>query len=281
MVLFLALACAAPEDSADRPDRPRRPRDTDTTDTGDTSGSDDTAPPDTDEPDTDEPDTGEPDTGPDDTDVPAGTGGSGGPVGEGTTAIGSSAYTWFVPECAAEAHPVAVVYTQHGSGGDGAGMVAQWRADARAGCFIVVGLDSESGVSWNFSGDVDNLARTLDAVDLAYDIGWRYLHGYSAGAHFTYVIGLANSDVFDGLGVFAGSMQYAEAWGYWPDAGARPIPVAIAHGTADTTVPYSEAEHAYAELAAAGWPVDLHAVDGGSHAYDAAAQAVAWRFWRE
>jgi predicted esterase len=158
-------------------------------------------------------------------------------------------------------------------------MVDVWRSVADDSCFLVVGLDSESSRSWNFSGDVDNFAALYDAVDAGYDVAYRYLHGYSAGAHWTYVIGISNSELFSGLGVYAGSLQYAEAYGYWPDAREAPIPVAIAHGTADTTVPYSEAERAYAELAGAGWPVDLYTIDGATHAYDASSEAEAVAFW--
>ena len=74
-------------------------------------------------------------------------------------------------------------------------------------------------------------------------------------------------------------MSYAEQYGYWPDNRATPLPVAIAHGTADTTVPYSEAEYAYAELTGVGWPVDFYTVEGGTHAYDVSCQEQAVEFW--
>jgi poly(3-hydroxybutyrate) depolymerase len=174
-----------------------------------------------------------------------------------------------------------VVFTMHGSGGDGASMVEQWRPVATRECLLVVGLDSSSGSSWNFNGDVTNFDALYTLVDEGYDVAAHYLHGYSAGAHWTYIIGISNSEYFTGIGVYAGSLAYAEEWGYWPDDTEAPIPVAIAHGTADSTVPYREAQHAYDSLTAAGWPADLYTVDGGTHAYDPSCQDRAWELWTE
>ena len=75
-----------------------------------------------------------------------------------------------------------------------------------------------------------------------------------------------------------GAMAYADSTGVWPGGTQGPIPVAIGHGTDDTVVPYAYAEQAEDRLTAAGWPVDLWTVSGGSHAYDADHQAVAWAF---
>lgn len=272
--LACVAACTAPDDG--RPDRPHR----DGADSGADTGEDgaDTG---EDGVDTGEDDSGVPDSGggdPSDTSH-AGTGGAGGPLGSGSASIGDSTYAYYAPACVADAHPVDVVFTMHGSGGTGASMVEQWTALADAECVVVVGLDSQSGRSWNFQGDVQNTSDLVDAIDAGYDVGRRFLHGYSAGAHWSWVVGLANSATFAGVGVYAGSIQYAEQYGVWPDGTQGPIPVAIAHGTEDTTVPYSEAERAVAELEAAGWPVDLTTLTGGTHAYDASSQRAAWDFW--
>lgn len=269
-MLWLLLACGP--DEPDRPDRPHRPGRDSAEDTGvDTGAPDDTS-------DTSAPDDTSDTSG--DTSSPAqGTGGSGGPIGSGSASIGDSSYAYYAPRCVADAHPVDVVYTMHGSGGTGASMVAQWTTLADAECFLVIGLDSQSGRSWNFQGDVENTGALVDAVDAAYDVGRRFLHGYSAGAHWGYVVGLANSATFAGLGVYAGSIQYAEQYGVWPDGTQGPIPVAIAHGTADTTVPYSEAERALAELEGEGWPAELTTFSGGTHGYEPSAQDAAWAFW--
>jgi len=221
------------------------------------------------------------DSGSDDTGEPStGSGGSGGPVGSGTATTGSVTYAYHVPSCVVSDVPVPVVFSQHGAGGTGSGMVAQWTSLADTECFIVIGQGSQSGNGWNFNSDVEGLSALVDEVDTLWNIDTerRVLHGYSAGAHWGYVIGLANSDTFGGLIVYAGAMTYAESYGVWPDGTQGSIPVAIGHGTDDSVVPYAYAEQAEAELSAAGWPVDLWTASGGSHAYDADHQASAWSF---
>ncbi|MDG1482006.1 MAG: hypothetical protein P8R54_20615 [Myxococcota bacterium] len=221
------------------------------------------------------------DSGSGDTNAPPkGSGGSGGPSGTGTATTGAVDYGYHVPSCVESAVPVPVVFTQHGAGGTGAGMVAQWTTLANTECFIVIGQDSQSGNGWNFGSDVEGVSALIDEVDTLWNIDTerRVLHGYSAGAHWSYVIGLANSDTFGGLIVYAGAMSYAESYGVWPSGTQGVIPVAIGHGTNDTTVSYAFAEQAAAALSASGWPVELWTVPGGSHAYDPAHQAAAWTF---
>lgn len=269
LTALLLLACV-PNEQDDK--RPRHDRDS-ASDTASDADTDADADSDTDAGSDTDTDTGV-DTG------PPGSGGSGGALGDGTGSVGTSVYSFYAPPCMADGHAVAVVYSLHGSGGHGSDMVGVWRSIAQSGCFLVVGLDSESSVSWNFQTDVDNFSTLMDVIDAEYNINRHVLHGYSAGAHWTYVIGLANSEYFDALGVYAGTMYYAEEWGYWPVPGSQPkIPVAIAHGTADTTVPYSEATHAFDTLTAAGWPANLDTYDGGTHGFETASPGVAWTYW--
>lgn len=274
-LLLLAIGCGGtPEDDSDRPPRP--PRDTDVADADTDADADSDADADTDtDGDTDADGDSDTDTG----GGAVGTGGSGGPTGTGSFTEAGATVHYYVPECAIGA-PAPVLYTMHGSGGRGDQMVAQWRSLADAQCFVVLGLDSAVQSQWDFATDVDHFNTMVDATDALYDIDTRrrYLSGYSAGAHWTYVIGTANSDWFGGLVVFAGTLYYAEQAGIWPDRVQRPIPVFIAHGDADTTVPYAYAEDAYAKLTSEGWPAELWTNPGGSHAYTSAYQGEAWDY---
>jgi phospholipase/carboxylesterase len=159
-------------------------------------------------------------------------------------------------------------------------MVSLWQPLADAECFIVIGQGSQSGNGWNFNSDVEGMGALVDEVDALWDVDTdrRILHGYSAGAHWGYVVGLANSGTFGGLIVFAGTMSYAESYGVWPSGTQGPIPVAIGHGTDDSVVPFAFAQQAEAALATAGWPVELWVVSGGSHAYATDHQVAAWGF---
>ena len=172
---LLLFGCSAP-DSEDR-DQGLVPGGQDTDESEDTGTA----------PDTEGEDTGTaPDTDGEDSDSPAtGSGGSGGPTGTGSASVGTVGYAYHVPACVSPEVPVPVVFTQHGAGGTGASMVAQWVPLADAQCFIVIGQGSESGNGWNFNGDVTGLSALIDEVDALWnvDVDRRILHGYSAGAH--------------------------------------------------------------------------------------------------
>ncbi len=232
----------------------------------------------------------DPDTDTDDTGAGAGTGtgssglgtpsgGSGGAVGDGSTTVSGRSWTWYAPACAVNsgiAKPV--LFTMHGSGGTGADMVDSWKPTADAHCFIVYGLDSETGTSWNFASDVSAFNSMLTHASTSYniDLDRLFLHGYSAGAHWTHNMALQNSTVIAGYAVYAGSMQTAEVSGAWPSPG-RAIPVHIAHGDADTVVPYAHATYAKGEFDAQGWDSELWTASAG-HEYRADAQDAAWTF---
>lgn len=146
------------------------------------------------------------------------------------------------------------------------------------GFTAIVGCDDTSpdepidaGIDGDISPDADH--------DRSDDADQRYVHGYSAGAHWIYGFGLYNSDFFADLGVCAGSLYAAVEDGIWPDATGEPMPIFIAHGTDDAIVPYSEALLARGEFENAGWPVRLWTSEGGTHAYEPAHQWEAWAFW--
>jgi len=208
-----------------------------------------------------------------------GTGGSGGGTGLGSATVGAANYTWYVPACTLSTGiPMPVLFTAHGSGGTGAQMVDQWRPTADAECFAVFGMDSGSGSSWNFNTDVDAFNEMFMEAQMSWNLDTTrfFLHGYSAGAHWAYVIGLSNSDVFSGIAVYAGSLNTAEAYGVWPSGTGRAIPMSLGHGSADTVVPYASATHAETELGSAAWPVDLWTASGAGHEYRADSQSNAY-----
>jgi poly(3-hydroxybutyrate) depolymerase len=194
--------------------------------------------------------------------------------------VGDCGFAYHAPACAVGGAPSAILYSQHGSGGRGVYQVRDWQSLADQECFIVVGQDSASGTSWNTSSDVQCFSDIADHLDTLYDLDTRrrYLSGHSAGGHWTWAIGLYNSDWFGGLAPTAGSISYAIHWGIWPHDVGRAIPVHITHGTEDSVVPFEHAEWGYQELTDAGWPVELYAVVGGGHNDLGDHQIEAWTF---
>ena len=274
VLALLGTACVTPRSgSGDRDD--------DVGDDDDSAGDDDDSAGDDDDSTGDDDDsTGDDDdsTGDDDDATgadPCSSGGSGGSTGTSTGSAGGASYTIHAPTSAPS--PAPVLFTQHGQGGTGGQMVDLWATDADAGGFIVVGQDSQ-GEGWNFNGDVSGLDAILTAVSAQHDVDLCrvYLHGYSAGAHQAYVVGLANANIFAGLAVNAGAMSYAVDLGVWPGSVPRPIGVRIDHGTQDTVVSYGFAEQAADWLSGAGHPVELVPAVGAGHGYDPSLQPAVW-----
>ncbi len=262
-------SAATDDDSTPPADDDSTPSDDDTTPSADddsTAGDDDETPP----PDDDSTPGIDPSACPSD--------GSGGGMGLGTYSASGTNYSLYIPEDWEPGIPIPVLFSQHGQGGTGEQMVSSWLSLAATEGFMVVGQDSASGNGWNFGSDVLGLQAVIEQVSTEYNIDLcrLYLHGYSAGAHWSYVIGLANATWFAGLAVYAGSLDYAVDLEVWPDGVTRSLPVRIDHGTADTTVPFTEAEQARDALEGAGHEVSFHAIEGGSHGYDAAVQPDAW-----
>ncbi|MCX7703572.1 MAG: PKD domain-containing protein [Planctomycetota bacterium] len=214
-----------------------------------------------------------------------GTGGKGGPTGSGTATIPNTSnrsFAYYIPSGYNESTPTPVLYTMHGSGGTATSMRDVWVSTAEANKFLVFALQSD-GAGWDFSNDMDAFFKMIDYTDSLYNIHKkkRYLHGYSAGAHWTYAVGLYYNKFFAALAVFAGSMNHAISMGIWPldyAGGDRKIPVCIHHGDADTVVPVSHARDAKAKLEGAGHPVFYREIPGGTHAYDYSYNPEVWNF---
>ena len=155
----------------------------------------------------------------------------------------------------------------HGSGDTANNFVNLWANLAESEGFIVLVPESLSGgVSWNPGTDTQVISELLDVVAAQWNIDECrvYLTGYSAGAHYGYMLGLANADYFAALGVQAGSLSFAIQGGIWPNQVPRKIAVDIHHGSNDPGVPISEAEYARDQLQAAGHVV-YYATHPGGH----------------
>ncbi|MEZ0228310.1 MAG: PHB depolymerase family esterase [Planctomycetota bacterium] len=143
--------------------------------------------------------------------------------------------------------------------------VSYWDQIPEQEGFILVEQQGYRGTG-GFTYDYDPLvlAGILDDVEKTWNVDMKrlYLTGFSAGAHWSYTIGLANSQVFAGLGICAGSLGSAASVGVWvPGATVQPnVPrkvfVAIRHGTTDAVVPVNEGRIARDQLRAAGHTVD-------------------------
>jgi phospholipase/carboxylesterase len=245
------------DESSDDADASTSETDDDTTTTSDTTSDDAT----TDTTDTTETGDGDGDACP--------SNGAGGGVGQAAIASGQYPNTpgvIHVPQSYDPGQPMPMMLALHGSGDTAGNFVNLWSAIAEAEGFIVLVPESLSGgASWNRGADTPVISALLDTVSAQYNVDTCriYLTGYSAGAHYGYMLGLANSTYFAALGMQAGTLNYAEQAGIWPSMVERQIAVDIHHGMNDPYVPFSEATHARDELEGAGHTVYLHGHAGG------------------
>jgi phospholipase/carboxylesterase len=195
--------------------------------------------------------------------------GAGGSAGQ--AAIASAQYpntpgVLYVPQSYDPAEPMPMMVALHGSGDTAGNFVNLWAGIAEAEGFLVLVPESLSGgASWNRGGDTPVISELMDTVRGQYNVDTCriYLTGYSAGAHYGYMLGLANSTYFAALGIQAGTLSYAEQSGIWPGMVERQIAVDIHHGMNDPYVPLGQATHARDELEAAGHTVYFQTHAGG------------------
>ncbi|MGE0706864.1 MAG: hypothetical protein AB7N76_06630 [Planctomycetota bacterium] len=158
-----------------------------------------------------------------------------------------------------------------------------WRALAEQEGVIVVDFrDHDQNGGFDFGYDVLLLNAVFQDVEGAFNVDTkrRYYHGFSAGAHWGYVVVLANTQTFAGLGINAGSMGIAIQQGVWPGQVARKIPVAIRHGATDTVVPVAVGRQDRDRLMNAGHLVAYEEFGGGHTVAAADAQAI-WAFLKD
>jgi predicted esterase len=147
-----------------------------------------------------------------------------------------------------------------------------WQPIAEAQGFIVAEQQGYLG-NGGFTFDYDPLVLEglLNDVEATWNVDTKriYLTGFSAGAHWSYTIGLANADLFAALGICSGDLYTAIQEGVWIQGSTsqpnvpRTIAVSIRQGQADPVVPLSAAQFSRDELRNAGFPVDYAEFAGG------------------
>lgn len=172
-----------------------------------------------------------------------------------TIEVGGVERVYFVHEPAAVAAdallPVLIVF--HGAGGDAirAEHTTGFTADANDDGFLVVypngtqATEVAGELSWNAGAccglaknnavdDVAFVRAMVEQLELDYlvDSARIYLTGFSNGGMLSYRLVCEASDLFAGIAVVGGALNYADC------SPSNPVSVLIVHGTTDATVPY-------------------------------------------
>lgn len=92
-----------------------------------------------------------------------------------------------------------------------------------------------------------------------------YLVGFSQGAMMCYETGLTAPGVVKGIGVLSGRLSEPLRASLKPVANRKTLKIFIAHGTADSRIPYSEGKTANEFLIALGLKPEFHTYQGMDH----------------
>ncbi|MBL7690481.1 MAG: hypothetical protein JNM41_02730 [Flavipsychrobacter sp.] len=129
-------------------------------------------------------------------------------------------------------------------------------------------------VNGKYNGKPEHIARSkeliLKFVDEAVnkyhgDPGRVYLVGFSQGAMMSYEAGTSAPDKIKGIGVLSGKMSAGLLSSIHADKKLKSLRVFIAHGTADSRLPYSDGKAAYDRLVGIGVIPEMHTYQGMDH----------------
>jgi predicted esterase len=191
------------------------------------------------------------------------------------------AFCVFVPAGLPSSGTVPLLVTLHGSGGSGLGMVDRWKDLAEEEKMIVVGPDSRDPTFWAAPVDgPDFLYEIIERLKKTYPIDPRrvYLFGHSAGAVFTLLVSMWESQYFAAAALHAGALESFEA-ADGIAAAKRKVPIAIFSGTADTIFPIKAVRITRDTLRDAGFPISLIEIPDHNHNYSAISATINRQAW--
>jgi len=129
-------------------------------------------------------------------------------------------------------------------------------------------------VNGKYSGKPEHIAHSkeliLKFVDEAikkYQVDPKkiYLVGFSQGAMMCYEVGTSAPNKIKGIGVLSGKMSGGLLSSIHTDNKLKSLRIFIAHGTADTRLPYADGKAAYDRLVQIGIMPEFHTYPGMDH----------------
>jgi len=189
-----------------------------------------------------------------------------------TFAGNTRTYYSFVPESEG---PLPVLVLLHGSGRNGEIMIGCWKDLAAKEHFIIIAPDAWNSAGWDTGPDspaflhavVEEVAakRTIDRSRI-------YLFGHSAGAAFSLVLSLIDSEYFAAAEVHAGALR-PDQYNLF-DYAERKMPAAIWVGDRDPNFPLDMVNATKKEFERHGIPLQLSIIPQHDHNYYAISDSV-------
>ncbi len=175
-------------------------------------------------------------------------------------------YEMFVPELAEGPRPLVVLL--HGTGSDGAFMLAQWKdIAARKGLILLAPNDLRSNHGWDLRTDgPDYIHAVIVAAGQAIDTRRMYLFGQSGGAVYALNLAMLESQFFAAVAFHAGGWRHPDEFKFMGLA-SRKVPVLISVGDQDEYFSQGAVRQTARALEDAGFPVELDMLEGRHHSY--------------
>jgi len=187
--------------------------------------------------------------------------------------------TWysFVPDSEG---PMPVVVLLHGSGRNGLVMADCWKDLAAKEHFIVAAPDAWNSAGWDTGPDSPEFLHAVveeAAARHAIDRSRIYLFGHSAGAAFSLVLSLVDSEYYAAAAVHAGALR-PDQYNLF-DYANRKMPVAIWVGDRDPNFPLDLVNATKKEFDRHGFALQLSIIPLHDHNYYAISDEVNRRAW--
>lgn len=190
-----------------------------------------------------------------------------------------NARTWysFVPDGDG---PMPVLVLLHGSGRNGLVMADCWKDLAAKEHFILAAPDAWTSAGWDTGPDSPAFLHAVVeqvAARHAIDRSRIYLFGHSAGAAFSLVLSLIDSEYFAAAAVHAGALR-PDQYNLF-DFAERKMPTAIWVGDRDPNFPLDMVNATKKEFERHGFSLELSIIPMHDHNYYAISDKVNRRAW--
>ena len=173
-----------------------------------------------------------------------------------------------MPASAKDAAPLVLLL--HGSRSNGASMIQRWQdIAAREGIVLLAPDSAHTDKGWDLQDDgPDFIHDLIAAVAAAHPIDRRriYVFGQSGGAVYALTLGMLESEYFAAIGFHAGGWRRPAEYKATAYA-TRKIPIGMWVGDQDEYFSKTSLHQTEHVLTEAGFPAELHILDGRRHSY--------------
>lgn len=128
--------------------------------------------------------------------------------------------------------------------------------------------------------DSENIRNIIEYMKDKYNITKVYLLGFSQGAGLSYIAGIKNYDIIDGIAPFGGWFDEEYITRAHLKFAKENLDIFIAHGINDNVIPLESAEGAFNNLTEKGYNVHLEKFEG-AHQVPANAQKAALEWLKD